>query len=237
MIDAPSSIILDVKNLCKNYHSPSGTLNILHDVCLEVHQGEFLAIMGESGSGKSTLLQLLGTLDSIDSGDIKLQGISILSLSENKQAALRNRSISFVYQEHHLIPELTAVENVMLPLLIQGESKQDAKVRSEQILIRLNLQERLQHPPTRLSGGEAQRVAVARALVTKPALLLADEPTGNLDEDSAQIVFKSMQALCYEEGTSIIMVTHSPILAAQSHRMLQLHHGQLISIQHPEEKL
>ncbi|MDQ6994206.1 MAG: ABC transporter ATP-binding protein [Mariprofundaceae bacterium] len=236
MIHTPSNIVLDVKNLCKNYHSPSGTLTVLNDVFLEVHQGEFLAIMGESGSGKSTLLQLLGSLDSIDSGDIKLQGTSILSLSENKQAALRNRRISFVYQEHHLIPELTAVENVMLPLLIQGESSQHAKLRSEQILTRLHLQERLQHPPTRLSGGEAQRVAVARALVTKPVLLLADEPTGNLDEASAQIVFQSMQALSREEGASIIMVTHSPILAAQAHRMLQLHHGQLMPIQHSEEK-
>jgi len=120
MINTPANILLHVENLCKNFHSPSGTLNILHDVCLELHQGEFLAIMGESGSGKSTLLQLLGTLDSMDSGEVTLQGTSILSLSENKQAALRNHSIGFIYQEHHLIPELTAIENVMLPLLIQG---------------------------------------------------------------------------------------------------------------------
>ncbi|MDQ6974571.1 MAG: ABC transporter ATP-binding protein [Mariprofundaceae bacterium] len=209
----------------------------MHDVCLELHQGEFLVIMGESGSGKSTLLQLLGTLDNMDSGEITLQGTSLLSLSENKQAALRNHSIGFIYQEHHLIPELTAVENVMLPLLIQGVSHHHAQIRSQSILTRLNLQERLEHPPTRLSGGEAQRVAVARALVTKPILLLADEPTGNLDEATAEIVFQSMQALSREEGASVIMVTHSPILAAQADRMLQLHHGQLIPTTHPEENL
>jgi len=220
-------ILLNVQGLCKNYNSPSGTLNILKNVSLELHKGEFLAIVGESGSGKSTLLQLLGTLDDCDAGEVSLHGTSIFSLSENEQAKLRNRSIGFVYQEHHLIPELTALENVMLPLLIQGVSQHEAKTRSEELLIRLNLAERLQHPPTRLSGGEAQRVAVARALITKPILLLADEPTGNLDEATAQTVFQAMQRLSLEEGAAVMMVTHSSILAKQADRMLQLHHGQL----------
>jgi len=229
--------LLNVQGLCKSYQSPSGTLNILHDISLELHHGEFLAIVGESGSGKSTLLQLLGTLDCCDSGEVTLHGTSIFSLSENEQAVLRNRSIGFIYQEHHLIPELTALENVMLPLLIQGVDTHVAQTRSKELLTRLNLHERLQHPPTRLSGGEAQRVAVARALITKPTLLLADEPTGNLDEATAQTVFQAMQRLSLEEGAAVMMVTHSSILANQADRMLRLHRGQLIPTSNSTEVL
>lgn len=229
--------LLDVQGLSKSYHAPFGTLNILHDISLTLAQGEFLAIVGESGSGKSTLLQLLGTLDSCDAGDVRLQGTSILQLSEKKQAQLRNQSIGFVYQEHHLIPELTALENVMLPLFMQDVPQHEARQRAENILTRLHLSERLQHPPTRLSGGEAQRVAVARALVTKPMLLLADEPTGNLDEVTALTVFQTMQALAKEEGTAVMMVTHSSTLAAQADRMLRLNRGQLTQVSHPKEVL
>jgi len=231
------TVLLQVQGLCKSYVAAAGTLNILNDISLELHQGEFLAIVGESGSGKSTLLQLLGTLDSSDAGEVKLQGTSIFKLSGNQQAKLRNQSIGFVYQEHHLIPELTALENVMLPLLIQGVSEHEAKQRSEDILTRLHLHERLQHPPTRLSGGEAQRVAVARALVTKPILLLADEPTGNLDEATAQTVFQAMQALALDEGAAIMMVTHSSALAAQADRTLRLNLGHLIETSLPKEHL
>jgi len=236
-LEKDSKPLLHVQGLYKSYHSPTGTLNILHDISLKLYAGEFLAIVGESGSGKSTLLQLLGSLDSSDEGEVKLQGKSIFKLSESDQARLRNRNIGFVYQEHHLIPELTALENVMLPLLIQGISKDEAQNRSEDILTRLNLHERLQHPPTRLSGGEAQRVAVARALVTKPMLLLADEPTGNLDEATAQTVFQAMQALALEEGAAVMMVTHSSKLAAQADRMLQLNRGQLIHTSALKENL
>ena len=235
--ETKSTALLDVQGLCKSYTAPSGTLDILHQVSLELQQGEFLAIVGESGSGKSTLLQLLGTLDSSDGGEVRLHGTSIFKLSESEKTKLRNQSIGFVYQEHHLIPELTALENVMLPLLIQGMTRHEAQLRSEEILTRLHLQERLQHPPTRLSGGEAQRVAVARALVTKPILLLADEPTGNLDEATAQTVFQAMQALALDEGAAVMMVTHSSALAAQADRMLRLHRGQLIQISTSEESL
>jgi len=223
--------LLEVMDLCKSYPTPSGSLDILTNISLALQECEFLAIVGESGSGKSTLLQLIGTLDSSDSGDVRLQGESIFNLSESRKAALRNRSIGFVYQEHHLIPELTALENVMLPLLIQATPSGEAKQRAEEILTRLHLHERLQHPPTRLSGGEAQRVAVARALVTKPKLLLADEPTGNLDEATAQTVFQAMQELSNEEGTAVMMVTHSPTLAAQADRTLRLNRGQLIQVE------
>jgi lipoprotein-releasing system ATP-binding protein len=237
MMPTSPPLLLDVQGLCKSYHTPSGTIDLLHDISLELREGEFLAIVGESGSGKSTLLQLLGTLDSCDSGDVKLQGTSIFNLSETEQAQFRNRSIGFVYQEHHLIPELTALENVMLPLLIQGVSQPEVHKRSEAILTRLNLHERLEHPPTRLSGGEAQRVAVARALVTKPMLLLADEPTGNLDEATAQTVFHAMQELSHEEGAAVMMVTHSSTLAAQADRMLCLNRGQLIQTSPSKESL
>ena len=216
--------MLEVNQIHKSYHAPSGEVPVLKGVNFSMQKGEFVAIVGESGSGKSTLLQVVGTLDVADSGSVKLDGESLLDMQAKQQAAVRNRKIGFVYQAHHLIPELTALENVALPLLIRGE-KREAYERAEALLERLGLQERLRHVPSRLSGGEAQRVAVARALVGRPRLLLADEPTGNLDEKTAAEVFDAMRELCAEEGAAVAMVTHSEKLAQLSDRCLMLKAG------------
>ncbi|MDX8406283.1 MAG: ABC transporter ATP-binding protein [Mariprofundus sp.] len=220
-----------VKDLHKTFCAPAGELHILRGVAFTLAAGEFLAVVGASGSGKSTMLQILGTLERPDSGEILLDGEAVQSLSNTRQAQLRNQKIGFVYQAHHLIPELTAEENVALPLLVQGLTEKDALVRAGLLLDRLGLAERKQHVPSRLSGGEAQRVAVARALATKPRLVLADEPTGNLDEHTAQEVFDLLQQVCREEMASVIMVTHSMSLARNCDRVLRLHEGQMASEQ------
>jgi len=171
-------------------------------------------------------LHVLGTLEPADQGQVLLEGESLFSLSPNQTAA-RNKKIGFIYQAHHLIPELDALENVMMPLLVRGLRREDAKSRSMDLLERLGLQERAGHRPGKLSGGEAQRVAVARSLVGNPCLLLADEPTGNLDEHTAREVFDAMQQLCREENAAVIMVTHSHDLACSCDRVLHLHEGRL----------
>ncbi|MDQ7000695.1 MAG: ABC transporter ATP-binding protein [Mariprofundus sp.] len=223
------SPLLTVSDLHKQFTAPSGELHILRGVEFELNEGEFLAIVGESGSGKSTMLQILGTLERPDSGKILLDGEMIHGLTSNRQAHLRNKKIGFVYQAHHLIPELTALENVVLPLLVQGMSSADANQRGRELLGRLQLEARTEHVPAKLSGGEAQRVAVARSLVARPRLLLADEPTGNLDEKTAQEVFGLLQQLCIEENAAVVMVTHSLSLARSCDRLLRLHDGQLFS--------
>jgi lipoprotein-releasing system ATP-binding protein len=221
-------VLLKVTGLCKGFEAPAGYLQILQHVEFSLMEGEFLAVVGESGSGKSTMLQILGTLERPDAGEIWLDGESIHGFSSNKQAQLRNEKIGFVYQAHHLIPELTALENVALPLLVQGMDASNAKQRAHELLMRLHLQAREQHVPARLSGGEAQRVAVARALAANPRLLLADEPTGNLDERTAGEVFEVLQQLCSEERASVVMVTHSKGLAVACERMLCLRDGHLV---------
>jgi len=221
--------LLTVTDLHKQFIAPSGELHILRGVEFALNKGEFLAIVGESGSGKSTMLQILGTLEKPDSGEILLDGEIIHDLSSNRQARLRNEKIGFVYQAHHLIPELTALENVTLPLLVQGMPTADANQRGLELLARLQLDTRAEHIPAKLSGGEAQRVAVARSLVAHPRLLLADEPTGNLDEFTAQEVFKLLRQLCREENAAVVMVTHSMSLAGDCDRILRLHDGQLVS--------
>ncbi len=224
------SLMFRVDGLSKGFDAPAGYLQILKQLEFSLREGEFLAVVGESGSGKSTMLQILGTLERPDSGEIWLDGEFIHDLGAKQQAQLRNKKIGFVYQAHHLIPELTALENVALPLLVQGMTVNDAKQRAHELLGRLHLQSRERHVPARLSGGEAQRVAVARALVTNPRLLLADEPTGNLDERTARDVFEVLQQLCTEEKASVVMVTHSKGLAAACERMLCLKNGHLIDI-------
>jgi len=221
--------LFEVIDLHKGFSAPAGELHILQGLAFELAEGEFLAVVGESGSGKSTMLQILGTLDRQDSGEIWLDGEAIQSLSSTRQAQLRNEKIGFVYQAHHLIPELTALENVALPLLVQGLPVKDAQLRASALLTRLGLGAREKHVPARLSGGEAQRVAVARALVTKPRLLLADEPTGNLDEHTAMEVFELLQGLCREEHAAVVMVTHSMALARRCDRILYLHDGRLVA--------
>ena len=201
--------MFSVSNLCKSFPAPQGNLDVLNNLNLDVSEGSFIAIIGESGSGKSTLLQILGTLDQADSGQILLNNTEIQNLSESKLAKFRNQHIGFIYQSHHLISELTALENIMLPLLILGKKKAFAQEQAMQLLKQLGLEDRSDHTPAHLSGGEAQRVAVARAIITKPTLVLADEPTGNLDEKTAAIVFSMMQELCKSQNVAVIMVTHS----------------------------
>ncbi len=225
-----SDLLFEVKGLCKGFDAPLGRLEILKGLNCSLNKGEFLAVVGESGSGKSTMLQILGTLEEADSGSIQFEGNSLLDLDEVDQATTRNRKIGFVYQAHHLIPELTALENITLPLLVQGMESSDAEARGMQLLKRLMLSDRAEHVPARLSGGEAQRVAVARALAAKPRLILADEPTGNLDERTAAEVFSLLQQLCREEGAAVIMVTHSKALAEACDRMLMLHEGILVPV-------
>ncbi|MDQ7003470.1 MAG: ABC transporter ATP-binding protein [Ghiorsea sp.] len=219
--------MLRVTNLCKSYHTPQGSLEILKNINFSVDQGCFTAVVGESGSGKSTLLQLLGTLDYADSGEIILNDIAIHNLPEHKLAMLRNQHIGFIYQAHHLIPELTAVENIMLPLLIQGIGQKEARSKALNLLQQLKIEERAFHIPAHLSGGEAQRVAVARAMITKPSLILADEPTGNLDESTATTVFNMMYNMCKSENIAVIMVTHSQSFANSCDNIYKLSQHQL----------
>ena len=231
MAPVDSQPLLSVQDVHKHYASPAGDLHVLQGVSFTLTEGEFLAVVGESGSGKSTLLQLLGTLDHPDEGEALLDGKPLFGLSQSRQAMIRNESIGFVYQAHHLIPELTALENVMLPLQVRGVSEADAQQRAIALLERMKLGERLHHVPAKLSGGEAQRVAVARALVGEPRLLLADEPTGNLDEETAQGVFDTLQKLCREERAAVVMVTHSQSLAALCDRTIRLAKGSLVEEQ------
>lgn len=224
------SPLLRIEGLAKSFESPAGHLEILRDISFELAGGQFLAVVGESGSGKSTMLQIIGTLDLPDHGEAWLDGESLFSLSKRQQAKLRSEKIGFVYQAHHLIPELTALENVMLPLLVQGRSGNDARDRAALLLERMHLGGRLEHVPARLSGGESQRVAVARALATSPSLLLADEPTGNLDEATASEVFGLLRQLCLEEAAAVVMVTHSTALAQACDRRLRLHSGTLLEL-------
>ncbi len=219
--------LLKIQDIHKQYPSPAGDLHVLQGVSFTLKAGEFLAVVGESGSGKSTLLQVVGTLDRPDSGEVWLDGSPLFDLSQTEQARFRNESIGFVYQAHHLIPELSALENVMLPLLIRGVSEHEASQRAISLLERMGLKERVEHVPAKLSGGEAQRVAVARALVGNPRLLLADEPTGNLDASTAQGVFEALQQLCREESAAVMMVTHSASLAASCDRTVRLTDGKL----------
>jgi lipoprotein-releasing system ATP-binding protein len=222
-----TSAVLSARAVGRSFREGSATLEVLLDVQLEVQRGERLAIIGASGSGKTTLLQILGGLDRPDAGQVIIDGRNIHELGERERGALRNRSIGFVYQFHHLLPEFSALENVAMPLLVRRESAASAAERARALLARVGLAQRLNHKPHQLSGGERQRTAVARALVTSPQLVLADEPTGNLDGRNAEQVFALMLELNREMGTSLVVVTHDPRLAARMDRVLELEGGQL----------
>jgi len=219
--------VLTVRSLNKSYPTPQGALQILDDINFSIAKGTFMAIVGESGSGKSTLLQLLGTLDTPDSGSIHLQKKEITQLKQKELAHLRNQDIGFVYQSHHLIPELTALENTMLPQLILGENADVAEKKAKELLLSLGLEDRCSHIPAHLSGGEAQRVAVARAIINQPLLLLADEPTGNLDESTAYDVFQMIKDTCKAHQVAVIMVTHSLNFAHKCDEVYELAHKML----------
>ena len=217
-----------VAGLNKFYGSTNKRLHVLRDLDLSVEKGEMVAIMGASGVGKSTLLHVLGGLDAIDSGQVRVGDHDISSMNDEARVAFRNRHIGFVFQFHHLLPEFTAIENAMMPLRIARVSVAAARPTAEALLARVGLSDRLDHRPGMLSGGEQQRVAVSRALVMQPSLLLADEPTGDLDEATADSLHELLRSMHSEFGLTAIIATHNPRLAAQCDRTLRLEGGRLV---------
>lgn len=219
--------IIKCENVCKTFAEGPLSVEVLKGISLSVKHGEQLAIMGSSGSGKSTLLHLLGGLDTCSSGTVIISDQVISSLDETAKGKLRNKYLGFVYQFHHLLPEFTALENVCMPLLIRGDTPAFAREKAENILEKVGLAERVEHKPGEMSGGERQRTAIARALVTDPICVLADEPTGNLDNKTAHTIYELMLSLNQELGTSILMVTHDAELAEHMERKLILEDGML----------
>ena len=223
-----NTAILNCQQLGKTYTEGPNDVRVLEDVNLHIKAGERLAIVGASGSGKSTLLHLLGGLDLPSTGSVWVDGQELSGMSDKKRGVMRNRYLGFVYQFHHLLPEFSALENVAMPLFIRGVDKKQAQDKAQSLLTDIGLEHRCDHRPTELSGGERQRTAIARALVTEPKVVLADEPTGNLDVDTASSVFDMMMELNQRVGTALVMVTHDNSLAARMDRVLRLDHGTVV---------
>jgi lipoprotein-releasing system ATP-binding protein len=227
--DQDGEVVLACTGLTKDFREGASVLQVLRGVELEVRAGERLAIIGESGAGKTTLLQLLGGLDLPSSGKVLVNGQDIATMDGTQRGVMRNRSLGFVYQFHHLLPEFTALENVAMPMLLRPGALEAVRAEARDILQRVGLGDRLDHRPGELSGGERQRAAVARALITRPAVVLADEPTGNLDHRTGEKVFQLMLDLNREYGSSLVVVTHDLALAARMDRVLRLTDGKLVT--------
>ena len=242
MLETPSasaSSMIAVESLRKSLRTGSTNVEILKGIDFTIHKGEFAAIMGASGSGKSTLLGLLAGLDNPTSGNVYLNGTAISYLPEDKLAKLRGRTIGFVFQSYQLIPTLTAFENVLLPYELNDESgdRKAGLERARQLLVSVGLEPRLDHYPVQLSGGEQQRVALARAFILRPPIVLADEPTGNLDTSNGKHVLELLLQLNHAEGTTLVLVTHDPALAAHATRVITLSDGIVVADQHQAAKL
>jgi lipoprotein-releasing system ATP-binding protein len=222
-----TSPILSLKNATKVFTESGGRIELFRDLDFELGAGEFVAITGASGVGKSTLLHILGLLEQASSGTLRFDGTDVSTLGDARVSRLRNRSIGFVFQFHHLLPDLTALENVMLPLRIGGSLGGKGRARAKELLERVGLGDRLHHVPAKLSGGERQRAAVARALVNGPSVLLCDEPSGNLDAGNAERLHALLSDLNRDQGVAVLAVTHDPALAARAHRALVLRGGAL----------
>jgi len=227
--------ILDIKNLGKTYRSAGRTLTVLHDVNFSVEKGSAVAIVGPSGSGKTTLLGLCAGLDRSTTGSVELNGINLGTLSENKLAQVRNMNVGFIFQNFQLLPALTALENVMVPLELRGE--RNIKAIAIELLNKVGLTDRSHHYPAQLSGGEQQRVALARAFSNKPAILFADEPTGNLDDETSEKVVKLLFDLNREAGTTLVLVTHNLELAAKTQRIIRIKGGTVVSDEKRESSM
>ncbi|MBF0612124.1 MAG: ABC transporter ATP-binding protein [Magnetococcales bacterium] len=222
------NVLLTARQVTKHFTTSAGPIQVLKGVDLTLRRGEMAALLGVSGSGKSTLLQILGTLDHPTSGQVWMDGVDMFAMDARQAAAFRNKRIGFVYQFHRLLAEFTALENAMMPLLIDRQDKKQAMAKAEQALREVGLGHRLHHKPGQLSGGEQQRVAIARAMANHPALLLADEPTGNLDRHTAQDIFNLLRKLNQETGLSCLLVTHNPELAASLDRSFHLVDGNIV---------
>ncbi|MEG3639047.1 ABC transporter ATP-binding protein [Magnetococcus sp. PR-3] len=224
----PSSILLKAQALTRGFKTEGGMVEVLKGVDLTLDRGEVVALLGQSGAGKSTLIQILGTLDRPSSGQVTMDGVDLFALSRGKLARWRNENIAFVYQQHRLLPEFDALENVMMPLMIRRMERTQAVEQATAVLERVGLRHRITHRPGQLSGGEQQRVAIARALVGEPKLLLADEPTGNLDTHTSDAIYDLLMALNQEQDLTLLMVTHNPDLAARMGRRLRMQDGTIV---------